>query len=107
MSSENQTSPVPFFIVFHPWELSVTHGKGAFLAYTRGEREAQCTLKSRSFPCLHFILQGPNLGIGKIPFKKPFCVVFTTQLEVVNTGNLGSAHALSPAPPLDRSSNSL
>lgn len=34
-------------------------------------------------------------------------MVFTTQLEVVNTGNLGTAYALAQAPSLDRSSNSL
>lgn len=34
-------------------------------------------------------------------------MVFTTQLEVVNTVNLGTAYALALAPSLDRSSNSL
>lgn len=29
-------------------------------------------MKYGDFTCLHFILDGPNLGIGKIPFKKPF-----------------------------------
>lgn len=47
-------------------------GEGALLIYTKGEREAQCTLKSQGFPCLRFILRGLSLGIGKIPFKKPF-----------------------------------
>lgn len=33
-------------------------------------------------------------------------MVFTTQLEVVNTSNLGTAYALALAPSLDRSPNS-